>query len=166
MKNVMSLFMKKAPVAERPSVSLHIKATLLANVDEAVRQKRVTSRLAAGAVNVGDLCMEGGLHVIGTHEGQLVITGDAGVVWINESGAVSGDIEAPQVYVQGRVKGSVHAELVIIEGKGRIEGEIRANRVLLRHIADIGMYTRILPKETVVGQAAANALIVPIAATA
>lgn len=166
MKNVMSLFMKRVPAHEKPAVSLHIKATLLANVDEAVKQKRVSSRLAAGAVNVGDLCMEGGLHVIGTHEGQLIITGDAGVVWINESGAVTGDIEAPQVYVQGRVKGSVHAEFVIIEGKGRIEGEIRANRVLLRHVADIGMYTRILPKETVVGQAAANPSIVPIAATA
>lgn len=157
----MSLFVKKKPVMPNlPEVSVRPSSSVLANADEAVKQKRLSSRLALGAVNVGDLCMEGGLQVIGAHQGQLIITGETGVVWINETGLVTGDIDAPQVYIQGRVKGSVRAEMVIIEGSGSVDGQIMANRVLLRQVEDIAINARILSKETVVGQS--TAAIVPI----
>lgn len=159
-----SLFIrKKAVQIPKPDVAVYSKAVPLASAEEAVKQKRLSSRLAAGAVNMGDLCMEGGLQVIGTHQGRLDITGEMGIVWISESGMVTGDIEAPQVYVQGKVKGSIHADMVIIEGRGGVEGQIRANRVLLRNAKEIDMSARILSKETVLGPSSAAILPINVA---
>ena len=167
MNKAISLFWKrKVPVPAKPEVALRIKAPLLMTFDDALKQKRVTSRLAVNASNIGDLMMEGGLQVLGAHEGDVTVTGEASVVWVCETGCIKGNIDAPQVYIQGRVQGSVRADMVVLEGKGAVEGEILANRVLLRSIDDIALKARVRAKETVIGLASVTPIGTVSAASA
>lgn len=161
------LFTKERP---RPAPAVPAEAPAqnwcapVASIEEAIKNKRVTSRLAQGAVNVGDLNLDGGLQVQGTHDGKLIVTHERGVVWISETGAVNGDIDAPQVYIHGMVVGSIRADLVILEGNGQVIGQISANRVLLRNMNQMKVDATFMPRERVVVPQTEPAAVVPIAA--
>lgn len=158
MNKILSLFVRK-PVKTISAADTHlveVEARVLATLEEAIREKRVTSRLAANANNKGDLSMDGGLQVIGTHEGKITITGGHGVVWISETGVVIGDIEAPHVYIQGRVHGKIRSNLTIIEGRGMVEGVLATNNLMQRNIKNITMHVEINPRDEEIDPSISN----------
>lgn len=109
-------------------------ASPVASLEDAVRDKRISSRLAVQSENIGDLELDCGLQIQGRHKGNITIRNERGILWVDAGGVAEGDIDAPQIYVFGTVCGSVRADLVIIEGVGRIEGDIQANRLLFRNM--------------------------------
>ncbi|MBN7768450.1 polymer-forming cytoskeletal protein [Marinobacter daepoensis] len=58
----------------------------------------------------GDVHFSGGLHVDGTIKGRVVAEDSSeAVVRLSEVGEIVGDVVAPHIIVNGKVKGDVHA---------------------------------------------------------
>ena len=67
----------------------------------------------------------GGLHVQGTVEGNISVGKDGGRLIIGETGVVKGEIQVPQVVINGRVEGDVHAtENLELAEKASVEGNV------------------------------------------
>ncbi len=79
-----------------------------------------------------------GIHLRGTIDGsgELVVDGTlvgpvelAGVFTVGGRGAVTGDVQAKAVEVEGKLEGSVRAEDVAIRSGGALYGDVQALRV-------------------------------------
>ena len=78
-------------------------------------QKEIRTLLGSGTRVVGHLSFEGGLHVDGSVEGNIIAPpGVDAAVSISSTGTVEGNVEAPEVVLNGTVKGDVFAS-------GRVE---------------------------------------------
>lgn len=153
------------PVA--PEVSSHALELPIATVEDAIRGKRVASRLAEGQSYIGDVQGDKGLQVLGSLKGRVNISGPAGVVWVSKGGVVQGDIVAPQVYVYGHVQGTVRANLVIFGGDAKFEGHVFANHVLQREIGQISINATIVRREkTIASDASQQGVVIPISEAA
>lgn len=75
---------------------------------------------------VGDIKFKGGLQIEGTVKGNLIAEANSGaVVRISDSGRVEGQINAPNVVVNGTVVGDIYAgEYIELAKKARIEGDV------------------------------------------
>lgn len=75
---------------------------------------------------VGDVKFSGGLHIDGIIKGNLIAEeGTGALVRISEKGSIEGQINAPNVIINGRVKGDVHSsEYIELAKKAQIEGDI------------------------------------------
>jgi len=81
--------------------------------------------IAPSATVRGDIEFTGGLHVQGTVEGNINVGKDGGRLIIGESGVVKGEIQVPQVIINGRVEGDVHAtENLELAEKASVEGNV------------------------------------------
>nr|WP_281502366.1 polymer-forming cytoskeletal protein [Alcanivorax sp. S6407] len=81
--------------------------------------------IAPSATVKGDLEFTGGLHVQGTVEGNISVGKDGGRLIIGETGVVKGEIQVPQVVINGRVEGDVHAsENLELAEKASVEGNV------------------------------------------
>ena len=69
--------------------------------------------LISGKTTVeGDVHFSGGLHVDGTIKGRVVAEeGSDAVVRLSEVGEIVGDVVAPHIIINGKVKGDVHASV-------------------------------------------------------
>lgn len=78
--------------------------------------------LDAGSHVEGDLKFENTFRIDGKLTGRIV---SSGTLVIGEAGQMVGDVEAGQVFVSGRVEGSIRAkERVQIEATGRVQADI------------------------------------------
>lgn len=75
---------------------------------------------------VGDVKFKGGLQVEGVVKGNLIAeAGSGAVVRISDGGRVEGQINAPNVVVNGMVTGDIHAgEYIELAKKARIQGDV------------------------------------------
>ncbi|EKF75322.1 hypothetical protein A11A3_03159 [Alcanivorax hongdengensis A-11-3] len=81
--------------------------------------------IAPSATVKGDIEFTGGLHVQGTVEGNISVGKEGGRLIIGETGVVKGQIEVPQVVVNGRVEGDVRAtENLELAEKASVEGNV------------------------------------------
>lgn len=74
----------------------------------------------------GDVKFTGGLHIDGVIKGNLVAeAGSGAVVRISDKGRVEGQITAPNVIINGRVIGDVHAgEYIELAKKAQVSGDV------------------------------------------
>ena len=81
--------------------------------------------IAPSASIKGDIEFSGGLHVQGTVEGNITVTGEGGKLVIGEAGCVKGEINVPLIVINGRVEGDVHAtENLELAEKAVVEGNV------------------------------------------
>lgn len=75
---------------------------------------------------VGDVKFTGGLHIDGLIKGNLLAeAGSGAVVRISDKGRVEGQITAPNVIINGRVTGDVHAgEYIELAKKAQVSGDV------------------------------------------
>jgi len=75
---------------------------------------------------IGDVKFKGGLQVEGIIKGNLIAeAGSGAVVRISDSGRVEGQINAPNVVVNGTVVGDIYAgEYIELAKKARIQGDV------------------------------------------
>jgi cytoskeletal protein CcmA (bactofilin family) len=94
-------------------------------------QKEIRTLLGTGTRVVGHLSFEGGLHVDGSVEGNIIAPpGVNGSVSISSSGTVEGNVEAPEVVLNGTVKGDVFAsERVELGPTARVVGNVVYNLI-------------------------------------
>ncbi len=94
-------------------------------------QREITTLLGKGTRVVGHLSFEGGLHVDGSVEGNIVAPPDVNAaVSISSTGTVEGNVEAPEVVLNGTVKGDVFAsERVELGPTARVVGNVVYNLI-------------------------------------
>jgi len=95
------------------------------NSSAASQDYRNHTLIAPSAKVSGDVEFTGGLHVQGTVEGNISVGKEGGRLIIGESGVVKGEIQVPQVVINGRVEGDVHAtENLELAEKASVEGNV------------------------------------------
>jgi cytoskeletal protein CcmA (bactofilin family) len=74
----------------------------------------------------GDIEFTGGLHIDGRITGSVRATSGAlASLSVSEHGVVEGSVEAPNVVLNGRVKGDIYgSERVVLGGKARVNGNV------------------------------------------
>ncbi len=77
----------------------------------------------------GSLKVAGGVHVDGLVVGNIIADPESGaVVRISEKGHVEGEIRAPHIVINGRVKGDVHSYAHIeLAKKAEVTGDLYYN---------------------------------------
>src|SRR5690606_20444409 len=86
------------------------RKTVLGRDKKTVREDYRNRRLVAPSAEIrGDIAFSGGLHIQGKVEGNISVSGDGGKLVIGESGTVKGEIRVPDIIINGRVEGDVHA---------------------------------------------------------
>jgi cytoskeletal protein CcmA (bactofilin family) len=75
---------------------------------------------------VGDVKFTGGLHIDGVIKGNLVAeAGSGAVVRVSDKGRVEGQISAPNIIINGKVIGDVHAgEYIELAKKAQVSGDV------------------------------------------
>jgi cytoskeletal protein CcmA (bactofilin family) len=75
----------------------------------------------------GKLTLEGDLHILGTAQGQLKVSGD---VSIESKATVHAPIEASNVDVRGQLEGDVTAKgRLVLSGSGALNGNVKVTRL-------------------------------------
>ncbi len=98
---------------------------------KAAREDYRNHTLVAPSAEIrGDIIFSGGLHVQGRIEGNISVGTDGGRLVVGDSGAVKGEIRVPDIVINGRVEGDVHAtgKLELAE-KAVIEGNVYYNLI-------------------------------------
>jgi cytoskeletal protein CcmA (bactofilin family) len=97
------------------------------------RQGSIETLVGKGTTIRGDLEFNGGLHVDGSVVGNLTAASDSGTLLsVSEAGRVEGTIKAPQVIVNGTVRGDIHAlERLVLGAKARVEGDVHYGSIEL-----------------------------------
>ncbi len=87
------------------------------------------SLIGTGTVVEGKITTEGSIRIDGTMVGDVLARADAA---IGSSGVVKGTINAKNISLAGRVKGSVIAsEKLILESKSVLQGDIRSSKLVV-----------------------------------
>lgn len=76
---------------------------------------------------LGDVRFSGGLHVDGKIKGKVIAESGnkAAALSISETGAVEGDVRVPNIVLNGRVTGDVHAgERIHLAARARVMGNV------------------------------------------
>ena len=117
---------------------------------------RIDTLIGRSASIQGDVEFSGGLHIDGRVAGNVrVVPGGAAALSISEHGVVEGSVEAPQVVLNGTVKGDiVAAERVVLGAKARVLGDVRYGVIEMALGAEIT--GRLIPANPAAGAAAAE----------
>lgn len=90
------------------------------------RQREIRTLIGAGTCVVGDIDFEGGLHLDGQVKGSIVAReGSAAVLSVSPDGVVEGNVQVPEVVLEGTVMGDVvAAERVELGETARVVGNV------------------------------------------
>ena len=90
-----------------------------------------TTMIAKGTVVNGDVQFEGGLLVEGTIKGNVrAADGTDSLLRLSEAGCIEGEIRVPNVVVNGKVTGDVHASGHIeLAAKATVHGDVHYNLI-------------------------------------
>ena len=117
---------------------------------------RIDTLIGRSASIQGDVEFSGGLHIDGRVAGNVrVVPGGAAALSISEHGVVEGSVDAPQVVLNGTVKGDiVAAERVVLGAKARVLGDVSYGVIEMALGAEIT--GRLIPANPVAGAATAE----------
>jgi cytoskeletal protein CcmA (bactofilin family) len=113
------------------------------------RQHQIDTLIGKAARVRGDVVFEGGLHLDGRVEGAVRSGGSAeATLSVSESGSVEGPVDVPNVLLEGRVTGDIHArERVVLGATARVEGNVYYGVIEMTLGAQImGKLVRIAPE--------------------
>ncbi|MFY9179398.1 MAG: polymer-forming cytoskeletal protein [Venatoribacter sp.] len=75
---------------------------------------------------IGDIKFSGGLHIDGLVKGNIMAdAGTGAVIRVSDKGCIEGRITAPNIIINGRVRGDVHAlEYIELAKKAQVQGDV------------------------------------------
>jgi cytoskeletal protein CcmA (bactofilin family) len=94
------------------------------------RAPKISTVIGSGTTIHGDVNFTGGLHVDGLVCGNVMVEegGDESALTLSEQGRVEGDIQVPNVILNGTVVGDVYAsERVELAPKAKVTGTVYYN---------------------------------------
>lgn len=97
-----------------------------------VKARQIDTLIGSNTTLKGDLSFNGGLHVEGRVLGNIAATSadEQALLILNENGVIEGDVEVPNLVINGTVKGDLHASgHVELASKAKIHGNVYYNLV-------------------------------------
>lgn len=87
----------------------------------------------------GDIHFSGGLHVDGTVKGNILAEpGTDAVLTVSEDGRIEGDVQVPNLVLNGAVEGEVHAtERVELASHAKVTGNLYYNLIEMAMGAEV-----------------------------
>jgi len=87
----------------------------------------------------GDIHFTGGLHVDGTVKGNIIAEpGSDNVLTVSEKGRIEGDVQVPNLELNGAVEGDVHAsERVELASHAKVTGNVYYNLIEMAMGAEV-----------------------------
>lgn len=114
-------------------------------------QSRIDTLIGKSARVHGDVEFQGGLHLDGQVRGSVRSdpSRDSSLS-VSESGAIEGDVQVPNVVLNGRVKGDIHAtERVVLGATAQVEGNVYYGVIEMTLGAQIiGKLVRLAPENS------------------
>ena len=100
----------------------------------------------------GDVIFSGGLHVDGIVRGSVIAAeGEDSVLTLSERGTIEGEVKVPNVVINGRVIGDVHASgHVELAAQARIQGNVYYSLIEMAMGAEVNGNLVHQPDQTVV----------------
>ena len=89
-------------------------------------QGRIDTLIGKAARVHGDVDFQGGLHLDGHILGNVRSDeGRESTLSVSETGSIEGNVQVPNVVLQGSVKGDIHArERLVLGATARVEGDV------------------------------------------
>jgi len=100
--------------------------------NQKVKATQIDTLIGASSTLKGDLSFTGGLHVEGRVLGNITAASgdDKALMILNENGVIEGDVEVPNMVINGTVKGDLHANgHVELASNAKIHGNVYYNLV-------------------------------------
>lgn len=90
------------------------------------KSTKIDTLIGQNSELIGDITFSGGLHVDGMVKGNIYAEPDSGsTLSVSERGFIEGDVEVPNVVLNGAVNGDVHvAEHIELAEKARVTGNV------------------------------------------
>ena len=90
------------------------------------RPPHIDTLIGKGVRVEGDIDFLGGMHLDGAIAGNVRSNAAPGATLsVSETGSIEGSVEAPNVILQGRVRGDIRAaERVVLGATARVEGDV------------------------------------------
>ncbi len=87
----------------------------------------------------GDIHFSGGLHIDGTVKGNILAEpGSDAVLTVSEEGCIKGDVQVPNLVLNGAVEGDVHAtERVELASHAKVTGNLYYNLIEMAMGAEV-----------------------------
>lgn len=104
---------------------------LYARPEEAIEAGVIKHLLGQGSSYRGDSAFKSGVKVHGVYEGSLSV--ENGVVWITAQGRVKGSVTATQIYIDGVLDGEAKAQVVVVAGTGTCFGRVISDTFIARN---------------------------------
>jgi cytoskeletal protein CcmA (bactofilin family) len=103
------------------------------------KNSRIDTLIGAGTRIVGDVHFTGGFHLDGQIQGNVDAPPDSGATLsISDSGVVEGAVAAPNVVLNGTIKGDILAhERVELGSTARVAGNVHYNLIEMQMGAEI-----------------------------
>lgn len=94
---------------------------IFGKTDKKTQQPSGTTTIAVGTSIIGEIKVNGKLHIDGNFEGKIEVDDSLS---IGKSGNVKGEIFASKVTVAGKFEGSLNSDLLEILSEGKVIGKI------------------------------------------
>lgn len=89
------------------------------------KEQRITSLIAAGCTNKGNLSLRNGIKIDGHHIGDIEFGTEDGMLIVNKDAVVEGAIMGPRAIVLGTVKGSLFISgNLVLAASAKIYGDM------------------------------------------
>ena len=108
------------------------------------RATRIDTLIGPNTILLGDIQLNGGLHVDGTIRGSVVADNDgSSMLSLSEQGTIEGEVNVPYVVINGEVVGDVHSgENIELASKARVTGTVYYNLIEMAIGAEVNGKTR------------------------
>lgn len=117
---------------------------------------RIETLLGTTARVQGDLDFSGGLHIDGRVAGNVRAPSDSdSTLSVSEHGCIEGEVEVPNIVLNGVVKGDIHATgRVVLGAQARVQGDLTYGVLEISLGAEIrGKLTQVQPPVAAVASA-------------
>lgn len=90
------------------------------------KSNKIDTLIGQNSELVGDISFSGGLHIDGVVKGNIYADQDSGsTLSVSERGFIEGDVQVPNIVLNGAVNGDVHAaEHIELAEKARVTGNV------------------------------------------
>lgn len=107
--------------------------------DQKKKAAKIDTLIGQNTRLVGDVMFSGGLHVDGSVKGNIIAEeGSGSVLSLSERGLVEGELRVPNVVLNGRVHGDVHAyEHIELSAHARVKGNVYYNLIEMTRGAEV-----------------------------
>jgi len=111
-----------------------------------VSKEKITTLLASTGRFVGDFHLEESVYIKGFVQGSVLVTGEGMLVSVADGACIDGAVEADQVMVSGKIKGSISAKIIRLATTAVVDGALTYDRLLVADGAVINSTRMISPR--------------------